>query len=457
MDFKSTVKILAKTYKILEKLHLEKGISLDFMLDAHHPEFVSRLQSYSKINKIAFFASNGKKTVLNIFNQILENNESTFITNLFDRKKLNPILTSIILNLEKSIENPAISPNKDFYTFALNESELENCFNRTNFDYFILHNCFFNQNDVFSLNEKRKKIQEAIILNPKANLVINADEPLFFDIDDIKNDIVLNKKRKKFFYGFDKIEFFNGQGDFSQKNDLFICPKCSCALEYKKRFYSHLGRYECACGFKKPKPDVVANAKIYSDYTFLEVFYKENKYIFKIPQGGIYSAYNALCAIATAFCLNIERKIITEALENYKTLKAHDEIIDYKNKKVKIKLITSPVSFSESLRELYRAKNIKPVFALSDRPEDGIDTSWIWSANFNSLENFENKIFVTSNRFDDMALRLKYAGVNPCLITMDSSVKSALECCYWETEENETMIIFTTSSLVDEIYKILKK
>lgn len=457
MDFKTTIKLSKQAFDILEKLKLEKKFSIDSILDKNYPEIVSRLQSYSKINKIAFCATNGKKTVLNLFNRILRENGNSFITNLSSKGKLNPILASIILSLEKSLENPVDSPNKDYYTFAIKEEEIVDCFDYMKFDYLVLNNCFSSHHSNLSLSEKRKRIQEALILNPAANLVVNADDPLFFEIDDIKNDLVLNKKRKKFFFGFDKIEFFNGNKDLSHKNDFLRCPKCSCELEYKKRFYSHLGQYECACGFKRPKLDVSANAKIFSDYTFLEVFYKENKYIFKIPQGGLYSAYNALCAIALAFSLNIERKVITSALESYSTLKAHDEVINYKDKKIKIKMITNSVSFSENLRELHKIKNIKPIFALSDKTEDGIDTSWIWDSNFESLSDFENKIFTTSNRFDDMALRLKYAGVNPCLITMDSSIKSAIECCYWETEQNETIAIYTVPSLVDEIYRILKK
>ena len=94
---------------------------------------------------------------------------------------------------------------------------------------------------------------------------------------------------------------------------------------------------------------------------------------------------------------------------------------------------------------------------LPDKAIDGKDTSWIWDANFNSLSCFENKVYVSSTRFDDMALRLKYANVNPSLIVMEGSIKNAIQCCYWELEKDETMLILATPSLIDEIYDILKK
>ena len=70
---------------------------------------------------------------------------------------------------------------------------------------------------------------------------------------------------------------------------------------------------------------------------------------------------------------------------------------------------------------------------------------------------FENKIYVCSNRFDDMALRLKYANINPTLIIMDGSLRNALQCCYWELEKNENMLVLTTPSLVESVYDIFKK
>ena len=280
---------------------------------------------------------------------------------------------------------------------------------------------------------------------------------MFNKIDEIKNDTILNKKRNKFYYGFDSIEFGDSSLELSQKNDIPRCLNCGCQLDYKSHYYSHIGNYSCACGFKRPNLNVSASAKIFADYCFLTVYYKDNKMVFKLPLGGVENAYNALGAIAIALYLGIERKVISEAFDDYKFIKGRDEILTYKNKQIKIKTIKNPTSLSVALRELYASKNKKVVFCLNDDGHDGIDTSWIWDANFNAVSFFENKIYVSANRFDDMALRLKYANVNPSLIVMEGSVRNAIQCCYWELEKNETMLILTTPSLVDEVYDILKK
>ena len=217
-----------------------------------------------------------------------------------------------------------------------------------------------------------------------------------------------------------------------------------------------MGHYDCECGFKRPKLDVSADAKIFGDYSFLTVYWEDKKYVFKIPTDGIYNAYNALGAIALAICLNIDRKTITKSFENYSYLKARDEIFQHDNKNIKVKVIKNPVSLSESIKELYGSKNIKVVFCISDDDIDGTDTSWIWDANFNAMQGFENKIFIFSNRIDDMALRLKYSNLNPCLMVMDNKIKSAIQCCFYELEQNETMLILAVPSLLDEVYGAIK-
>ena len=456
MNFKTAVILQGKIYKFLEKLGLEDKLSLDSFIDCNMPDVLSRLQTYSKDAKIAVSGTNGKKTVVNLINSIFSENEKSFITNVSKLGKRYPVLTSIILDLARTFEVFGNDFEKDYYVMAMDEFELGGYFNSMKFDYLILNNLFSDQRDYCPLEEKREKIREALVLNSKTNLIINADDPMFYKIDDIKSEILLNKKRNKFFFGFEKIEYGDSSEKYIQYNDMLRCPICGCKLDYKKRFYSHLGQYDCECGFKRPKLDISANAKVFYDYIFLDVFYNGNKYVFRLPFGGVYNAYNTLAAISLAYYLGIERKTITSAFDNYSNLHARDEIIKYKERNVKIKVIKNSTALSEATRELYGNKNSKAVFCLNDDNLDGIDTSWIWGANLDSVKNFENKVYVCANRFDDMALRLKYAGVNPCLIVMDNSIKNTIKSCYWDTEEDANIIIFATPSVLDEIYRTLK-
>jgi len=454
MNFTKTINWTAKFYKLLERFNQEDRFPIDTIIDNSFPEFLSRLQTFSKVAKIGVCSTNGKRTVVDLLNQMFLINKNTFITNVNKNAKKYPILTSIILNLAES--EGFIEQEKDYYTMAMDEYELAGYFNSIKFDYLLLGNLFNDQKDFCTLEEKRRKIQDAVILNSDCNLIINADEPMFYHIDEIEKELITPKKMNKFFFGFNRIEIIDND-ECIQKNDILRCPVCGCKLDYKKRFYSHIGQYDCECGFKRPELDISADAKVYSDYTFLNVYYKGNKFVFKVPLGGVYNAYNALEAISTALFLGIERRIITSALENYQNLRARDEIINFKGKEIKIKEIKNPVSLTEAIRELSGSRNQKVVFALNDEEIDGEDTSWIWDSNFNALKNFENRIYVCSNRIDDMALRIKYGGVNPALISMDISIKNAVKCCFYELERNEKMLILATPSTISDIYRILEK
>jgi len=451
MDFQKAVAISGKVYNFLKKINMQSYFKPDKIIDKYYPEVLSRLQTYSSCAKIAITSTNGKRTMASFLNKIIKENNQTIITNISNNADKTPVLTSILIELFK---NDSI---RDYYTMTFDEIELANYFSSMKFDYLVLNNIFYDQRDMLECIEKRRFIQNAIMLNSKLNLVVNADDAFLFEIDEIKNDTILNKKRKKILYGFNNVEFYNNADCLGQRSDILKCPNCGCDLIFDKHFYSHLGHYNCECGFRRPKPDVEADVTIFPNYLFLNVFYNGEKYAFKMPVGDLYNAYNALGAIALALQLNISRKTIASALEKYTPLKNRNELITNDNKNIKIKLTKNATSLSENLRELYYTKNYKVVFCLDDKEQDGIDTSWIWDSNFSALKGFENKIFVAGNRFDDMALRIKYAGVNPSLIVMDQTISHAIECCRWDLDDNENMLIITTPSLINCVEAAVKK
>ena len=364
MDFKTSILWSGRLYKLLEKLNFEDKFNLDYIVDNNMPEVLAKLQSYAKLAKIAICQTNGKTLLTSLLNQILSSDDKTYISNISKDGKTYPPLTSIVLDLAHGFDIFDSQWQKDYYTIALNEFDIEQYFNSMKFDYLLLGNLFVNQTDFTSLEEKKERIQGAISLNSKLNLIINADEPMFYQIDEIKNDTILNKKRTKFYYGFNNVEYGDSNINLAQKNDLIKCPNCACVLDYKKNYYSHIGEYSCACGFKRPKLDLSADVKVFSDYSFLTAYYNDNKMVFKLPFGGIEGAYNALGAIAVAINLGIERKVISDAFEEYNLLKGRDDILTYKNKRIKIKTIKNPTSLSLALRELYANKNTKVVFCL---------------------------------------------------------------------------------------------
>ena len=80
MDFNKTINWTAKLYKFLEKFKKEEMVPIDTILDTSFPEVLAKLQSYSKIAKIAISSTNGKRTTTSLLNCILIANNNSFIT-----------------------------------------------------------------------------------------------------------------------------------------------------------------------------------------------------------------------------------------------------------------------------------------------------------------------------------------------------------------------------------------
>ena len=64
---------------------------------------------------------------------------------------------------------------------------------------------------------------------------------------------------------------------------------------------------------------------------------------------------------------------------------------------------------------------------LNDRIADGRDVSWIWDADFELLADRIRRATCSGTRAPELALRLKYAGVDPARIAVEADLGRALE------------------------------
>src|SRR5262249_38959638 len=75
-------------------------------------------------------------------------------------------------------------------------------------------------------------------------------------------------------------------------------------------------------------------------------------------------------------------------------------------------LVKNPAGANEALRTLRAGgSNLTVLAALNDRTADGRDVSWIWDVDWEAFAGCLGEVVVSGTRADDMALRLKYAGV----------------------------------------------
>ena len=460
MNFKPAINHTNKFYGLLRKLNSE-GTSLPGKyLRKFYPDFLQESQNYVTSYKFAITGTNGKTTTAGLLAQILREAQKSVIHNELGANMPNGIATSIAIGLYNNFKDSGEQATVDNFVIESDEAYLKEIFENIIFDYLLVTNLFRDQLDRYGeLDTTKKKIQEGIRLNPDLKIILNADDPSLYDIDkNIANDMIAGKKKRKLIYfGFDNVEFCDFDAKSNSPSEVIYCPVCKKPLKYSKRFYSQLGLWSCICHIKRPKPEISADVKVFKNYSILNVKHEGKSIMYKLNLSGLYNAYNALGAIACAYVAGIDRKIIARALDNYRPVfgRAQKEIID--GKEVNLYLIKNPTGASEVLRGLKNIKNTKLMIAINDKYADGRDVSWLWDADFEVFEKFNEKIFITGTRADDMALRLKYAGVDPSVMVIDNNIKKTFDYALKSMHIGERLIILPTYTALLKLNKIIKE
>jgi UDP-N-acetylmuramyl tripeptide synthase len=151
-----------------------------------------------------------------------------------------------------------------------------------------------------------------------------------------------------------------------------------------------------------------------------------------LPLPGLYNVYNALAAIAASLSLGASLDSVRAGLESMRAVFGRVETIEVEGKPVSILLIKNPAGANEVLRTLRLESDeteggVDVWLALNDRIADGRDVSWIWDADFELLAGATRNITCAGTRAAEMALRLKYAGIDPQTIAVEPEISASLE------------------------------
>lgn len=441
MNFKGAVSIAKLAHKTLNVFN-SKGTSMPGkVLSKVCPKFLSEVKNHVSGELFVVTGTNGKTTTSGILAQILKEAGRKVIYNSSGANMPNGIITALALGFdtEDDIDNLVIESD---------EAYLKNVLMQLSFDYLILTNLFCDQTDRYSDPKvTASKIQEAVsLINPNLKLIVNADDP---------NLDAIGEGREKIFYGLSSVEFYDS--DINTAQSQVRCGSCSRVLDYGSRYYSQLGLWSCACGRKRPKLDVSGKAKIFKDYSYLDVTYNDKNYVFKLKITGLYSVYNALAAISAALAAGVGRKYILKALDNYEPAFGREVRLKYKGKDITLYLVKNPAGANETLRKIEGAKGAVLLIAVNDQHADGRDVSWLWDTKFEALADFDNVIYLSGSRADDVALRLKYAHFDTGSLVINNDVKSALNEALNSLEKDERLIILTSYTPLATLQKILKQ
>ena len=273
----------------------------------------------------------------------------------------------------------------------------------------VVHNLFRDQLDRYGEVDQVVAIwREAVKhLSLEATVVLNADDPAVASLGEEAPGRVL-------YYGVE--DTTPGSQSLQHAADSKWCLKCGESLDYDVAFYGHLGHYCCRrCGSHRPLPEVSAQRIVARGL-------KSSNVTVSTPEGplsatvnlpGLYNVYNALGATAAAVALGVPLEVVGRGLASFTAAFGRFERVEMEGRTVYLVLAKNPAGFNQALRALFADQSSRGVvFFLNDRQADGLDISWIWDVDFELVVGYLPWVVVSGLRAEDMALRLKYAGLD---------------------------------------------
>jgi UDP-N-acetylmuramoyl-L-alanyl-D-glutamate--2,6-diaminopimelate ligase len=176
--------------------------------------------------------------------------------------------------------------------------------------------------------------------------------------------------------------------------------------------YANLGKYYCPnCGFHRPELD-------YKLTEMKEMDNKSSEFVidgqdYKIEVGGMYNVYNALAATAVAEYYSVSKDKIKRGLGYDEKVFGRQEEFVIDGKKCTLVLVKNPVGLNQVIDMIGLAPYpFSLVSLLNANYADGIDISWIWDGNHEAFAEMDiPAVIAGGDRHEDMALRLKVAGI----------------------------------------------
>jgi len=270
------------------------------------------------------------------------------------------------------------------------------------------------------------------------------------------------------------------------------CIFCNNKFTYQSRTYEHFGWFRCDnCGFERPFAEVVCTyvREMKASYTIMDFEVttqgmhasspengtglealstgmtkyekKALKHTAKINLPGLYNVYNALASIACGQALSLPLENTVAALSECECSFGRMETIKADDKLIKVILVKNPAGLNQVLNFLLsEEKEFVLAFAINDKLADGTDISWLWDVDFEILSEIENKIskfYVSGTRAEDVALRLKYGGIDPGRISIMKDYGLLLDNGLSKTNAGNCFYILPNYSAMLDIRSILRK
>ena len=422
---------LARTAGTISRLRGGGGTSLPGkLLMRLEPEAIEALGGRLEMGSVLVSATNGKTTTAALAAAVLERGGLSLVHNQAGANMAGGVASTL---LEAAGRKGAIAG--ELGLFEVDEMWLDQLARQLHPKAVVLGNLFRDQLDRYGeLDAIAERWAAAVGQSGPAGaaeLVCNADDPLLAD---------LGRDRERVLYYGVEDDTLALEG-MAHAADAKHCRRCGAPYVFDAVYMGHLGHYHCAsCAQKRPSPTVLARAVTLEGV-------RAARFTLCTPGGeaevklglpGLYNVYNALAAAALGVAMEVPLEAIVAGLEATEAAFGRAETVRVKGRETRILLVKNPAGANEVLRTLaLEAGEHDLLGVLNDKTADGHDVSWIWDADFELLAGRVRVVRCAGTRAPELALRLKYAGIDPGRIEVIDDLSEALERAAGDRPQND--------------------
>ena len=274
------------------------------------------------------------------------------------------------------------------------------------------------------------------------DLILNGDDPNVLRIADAA-------KQAKAHY-FSVGPYRDSKKITDEASEGKFCPRCGRPLKYEYYQYSHIGRFACEYdGYGRIVPDVLVDNIDFEK----ETFHAEGR-DFDAFMNTIYATYNCAAVLTLMKTLKLDYEAANHVFATFEMKEGRNERYEL-TKPCVINLVKNPTGANEVMKYIINEPGEKNIcIFLNDRDQDGHDVSWIWDAHFERLNVPEvQKIICSGDRAYDMALRLKYEGLEDRIQVIEDST----EAIRWLDQADLESYVIATYTALHPTRGILRK
>ena len=168
---------------------------------------------------------------------------------------------------------------------------------------------------------------------------------------------------------------------------------------------------------------------------------------------GPHNAQNACGAATVALSFGFDVGTVLAGLANVSPAFGRGQTFTVDDRRVTLQLVKNPAGFRQTLRTLDAGVPAALVIAINDDYADGRDVSWLWDVDFTALAPLSARRSTSGTRAADMAVRLRYDGVEVDEIEPD--LEKAVRTAVAAVEPGDRVVVFSTYTAMWALHAVL--